>query len=69
MKAMEASDKLPIGYSVKLMKMCEGCDIADLKICKEILYCENAKKIYGTISCENIQICERLCEMHEEDKQ
>lgn len=69
MKATEASDKLPIGYSVELMKICEGCEIADLEIRKVELYCGNAKTICGTITCKNIQICGRLCEMHEESKQ
>lgn len=69
MTEIEKSNKLPIGYSVELMKICEGCEIADLKIHKGILYCGNAKTIYGTITCKNIQICGRLCEMHEESKQ
>lgn len=69
MTAIEKSNKLPIGYSVELMKICEGCEIADLEIRNAELYCGNVKTICGTITCKNIQICGRLCEMYEESKQ
>lgn len=51
------------------MKICEGCEIADLEIRNAELYYGNAKTICGTITCKNIQICVRLCEMYEESKQ
>lgn len=65
--ATASSDKLPIGYSVQLMKICEKCTHAELEIDRVCLYSENIiANRTGVIKCENEQACRRIVEMYEE---
>lgn len=65
--ATASSDKLPIGYNVQLMKICEKCSNAELEIDRAELYSGNIIAYRtGVIKCENEQTCRRIVEMYEE---
>ena len=64
--ATESSDKLPIGYNVQLMKICEKCTHAELEIDRVDLCSGNiiANRM-GVIKCESEQACRRIVEIYE----
>lgn len=66
--ATERSDRLPYGYEVSLMKICEKCTKADLDIEKVNYYAINQMvNIAGIIKCKNERACKNIIQMCEED--
>lgn len=66
MTATASSDKLPIGYKVELMKICEKCVDAKLEIDRNDFYSGNLiAHRAGIIKCESEKACRRIVEMYE----
>lgn len=66
MAETERGNRLPIGYEVSLMKMCEKCMKADLVIEKINYYADlQLSNICGIIKCENEKVCRNIIRMCE----
>lgn len=66
--ATERGDRLPIGYEVRLMKICEKCTKAELDIERINYYAENQQvNIVGIIKCRNEEVCKNIIQMREGD--
>ena len=64
----ERSDRLPFGYEVRLMKICETCTKAELDIERVNYYAENQiDNIAGIIICKNERVCKNIIQMCEGD--
>ena len=67
-KRTERSDRLPFGYEVRLMKICETCTKAELDIERVNYYAENhIVNIAGIIKCKNERVCKNIIQMCEGD--
>lgn len=64
MKAAERSDKLPRYVTVRLMKICENCEFAELEVeTDKVLFGYPPRELSSNrIVCKNEHLCRNLIE-------